>query len=261
MHQLTVAGLGINDLNQMTLETLRALEAAGEVLYLGTTPERHLPQLRALGVARVRSIFELYVDGDIDERNYDRLYQEVTATASACPRVVLLVPGHPRIGVTLVQRLEKHRSAHPFGLRIFSGISSFDTMLNDLARDPLEKGSVLIDANRMLLFKTKWDVSLDCYIYHVCSVGTRHVHLSDARKDNAWDRLEEHLRELYPVDTLIELVSSSTIEGAPSSRRSVPLGEIGTLLPDVHFGTTLFIPGLRPRRLDREFLGALLKGS
>lgn len=257
MNTLIVGGLGIRDLEQVTLETYRACLMADLIVYLGTRPEYDIPQLKSWGVLNIRSIFELYVDGDVDTENYSRLYEAVIEASKSFSKTVLLVPGHPRIGVTLVQWLEKNRASNPFNLNIQPGVSSFDTLLNDLARDPIEKGSIILDANRMLLFDLKWDASLDCYIYHVCSVGTSRVHVSDAKKENAWDQLKAHLLTIYDKGTHVDLVSSTTVNGRASSRLSATIGTIETLFEHVHFGTTLYIPGQKPARLDRKFLARL----
>jgi uncharacterized protein YabN with tetrapyrrole methylase and pyrophosphatase domain len=251
MNHLVVAGLGICDLQQVTLESQKHILAADHIIYLGTEPVRHLSQLKDWGVRSVQSILELYQDGDVDEANYTRLYHAVVEAASAHAHTVLLVPGHPRIGVTLVQRLV--RGHERFQVEVLPGISSFDTLINDLARDPLEAGSILVDANRMLLFDLKWAPTIDCYLYHVCSVGTRLVHVSDAQKDNAWDLLKLHLLQIYPADTEVVLISSSAQMDGACQKISIPLCRVEELLPHVHFGTTLFIPAVKAKRINLAF--------
>lgn len=257
MKQLIVAGLGIKDLSQLTLECVHWLQKADEVLYLGTAPEKHTHSLKKMGSKKIVPIINLYIDGDIDEKNYSRLYDTTVASANSNNITLLLVPGHPRIGVSLVQRLETSQEQNSFQLKILPGISSFDTMLNDLARDPLEKGSLIVDANRILLFNSTWDATFDCFIYHVCSVGTRRVHLSDAKIENDWASLKAHLLKIYSPTTTIELVSSQTTEDEQSTNCSAPLCELERLLENVHFGTTLFIPGQKPKMINRGFLKQL----
>lgn len=259
MNQLTIGGLGIKDLLQMTLEARQALLDADEVLYLGTEPTRHVPQLKEWGVRSIRSILELYVDGDLDDNNYTRLYDTTLLSAQRNSKTMLIVPGHPRVGVTLVQRLVKN--APGVQVTVLPGISSFDTMMNDLERDPLEKGSLMVDANRMLLFDLKWPATMDCYLYHVCSVGTRKVHVHNAQKDNAWDLLKQHLLRIYAAETSVSLVSSATDKDGLPEQHSAPLARLETLKPFVHFGTTLFIAGNKPKSLNKNFYRHLMTGN
>ena len=44
-------------------------------------------------------------------------------------------------------------SKHLNEIEIIDGISSFDVMMTYLGIDPLEQGTVLLDANRLLLFQ------------------------------------------------------------------------------------------------------------
>ena len=257
MNQLIIAGLGIKDLQQMTIEARQALVDADQVLYLGTEPERHLPQMREWGVQHIRSILELYVDGEVDDSNYRRLYDETLQTVRVHAKTILVVPGHPRVGVTLVQTLIKDSTG--VEITVLPGISSFDTMINDLARDPLEKGSLIVDANRMLLFDMRWPAIVDCYLYHVCSVGTRQVHVHDAQKDNAWDLLQSHLLKIYSPDTDVQLISSATGEERRAQKHSARLSELQKLKPFVHFGTTMFIAGEKPKCFDRAFYARLME--
>ncbi|NCN40837.1 hypothetical protein GW916_06250 [bacterium] len=256
MAKLTVAGLGIKDLLQMTVEAKEAILSADRVVYLGTDSKNHLLELKKWGVTNVQSIIELYVDGDIDVQNYQRIYEAILSAAREGGQTVLLVPGHPRIGVSVVQHLSSRKTG--LELEVLPGVSSFDTMINDLHRDPLEKGSLMVDANRALLFGMILPSTVDCYIYHVCSVGTQNVHVKDAQKDNSWDLLKEHLLKIYEPSKRIELVCSTTSAKRENQRHSALLENLEELKSQVHFGTTMFIQADRPKNIDRSFYSRLL---
>src|SRR5262249_42271153 len=129
------------------------------------------------GIQNVESLGPLYQDGAHDEDNYSRVIAKIEQEAGRFSRVAVLLPGHPRIGVTIVQRL-----SHRPDVKTLPGISSFATMLNDLAVDPLERGSVILDVNRLLLYDLKIVPELDHYLYHVCSIGSSATNFSDPSK-------------------------------------------------------------------------------
>ena len=258
MNNLVIAGLGIKDLKQMTIETFEEISCTDTVLYLGCQPQAHVKELQKMGARKVESILELYKDGAVDEENYQRLENAVVEATQTHSKTILLVPGHPRIGVTLVQRLVRRKDLK---VHVLPGVSSFDTMINDLGRDPLEKGSIVMDANRMLLFNMVWPSDIDCYLYHVCSVGTQRVHLRDAQKDNSWNLLKQHLLKIYDPNVLVRLVSSSTKINKNPQQYSAPLSDLEALKPRVHFGTTLFIAAEKPKELNRSFLSKLRNGN
>lgn len=109
------------------------------------------------GIRNFIFLTDLYVDGVTDTANYHAIYDKIIELVKIHKTVALLVEGHPRIGVTIVQWMAERESELPFKIEILEGISSFDTMINDLAIDPLERGTALLDANRLILF----DITLD----------------------------------------------------------------------------------------------------
>jgi hypothetical protein len=141
---------------------------------------------------------------------------------------------------------------------VIPGVSSFDTMINDLSRDPLERGSVIIDANRLLLLQFHLDSSLDHYIYHVCSVGVAQTNFRDPSRGNRLDLLRDYLLRFFPATHEATLVSSAVRPGESARRLQCPIGELERLLPNLTFESTLYIAGDRPTGIDRDFLELLL---
>lgn len=258
--KLTIVGLGIRGTEQLSLEGVKQIKAAKKVCYLPAAPKKLESALRSMGVEKAEDLLSLYRDGDEDNTNYERIFQKVMKDCAEFGEVALLVPGHPRVGVSLVQWFEQRKEELQLDLQVLPGISSFATMINDLKRDPLERGSVMVDANRMLLFDHHIETSMDYYVYHVCSVGTSRVHLSDASKDNRWDMLRDHLLKFYPASHRIVLVGSAHDDEKEGEQFEATVETIGTLVPHIHFGTTLFIPAATPKRVNREYL-RLLKGK
>jgi len=255
--KLSIVGLGIRGTQQLSLEGVKSIQAAKKVCYLPATPRELEATLKDLGVHGAEDLISLYQDGDQDNTNYERIFSKVVKDCQDFGHVALLVPGHPRVGVTLVQWFETRQEALGLELDVLPGISSFATMINDLKRDPLERGSVMVDANRMLLFEQHLETSMDYYIYHVCSVGTTRVHLSDASRDNRWEILQAHLLKFYPKSHTVTLIGSSHEATGKEQRWEATVETIATLLPHVHFGTTMFIPAAIPKRVNREYLKVL----
>jgi uncharacterized protein YabN with tetrapyrrole methylase and pyrophosphatase domain len=170
--------------------------------------------------------------------------------------VTVLIPGHPKVGVSWIQDLEKYEYDTEIELKVIDGISSFDTMLTDLRRDPLEQGAVVIDANRMLLYRLNLDPRMDYYIYHVCSVGTSRTHVSNPSLDNGLDLLKSWLLRSFPSDHEVTLVQSDIISGDRSAVETCLLKELEKLASSITFATSLFIRGVQPsfESLDKEFL-------
>jgi uncharacterized protein YabN with tetrapyrrole methylase and pyrophosphatase domain len=243
-------GYGINGFSQLTLEAVNALRHSRKVLYLGE-PDNWFTEL---DLKNTESLTSLYKNGAQDLDNYRRILLKIIQDAKTYGEVAVLYPGHPRVGVTILQWLTKLKKEGTIRLEVLPGISSFDTMMNDLDRDPLEKGSIIIDANRLILFNHTIDPTLDLYIYNVCSVGTNKTNFSDASRDNHLEFLQTHLLKFYPPQWEVILIRSSENQQAVPEKIVGIVGDLAGLLKSVNFSTSLFIPGLTPRQVNRSFL-------
>lgn len=247
-----VIGSGIRGALQLTLEAIDRLRTVEEVLFF---PSGDLDGDWLDRVAGVRGAVDLSADyrpGAIDTDNYARIVARVADAARSGGTVALLMPGHPRVGVTLTDLLEARTD---LSVRTIEGVSSFDTMLNDLRRDPLRHATLVIDANRLLYYRYRIDPRVDCYVYHVCSVGTRRAHQHAPWTENRLELLRDYLTEVYAAEHPAILVQSGASSGAEPLLRHGVVGELDRLKPHLTFGTTLFLPGaaLPARAEDRAF--------
>lgn len=254
--KITIIGRGIDPAKNLSLAAIRALKTADRVI--GIEPEKET--WRALrdefGLPEIHDVSGLYIDGHRDSDNYDRFIKYVLGLSDRYPNLVLLIAGHPRLGVTFLRKLERNV---PDGLSIevIEGISSFDVMINDLALDPLERGTAILDANRLLLFQYELEPTLAYFIYHVCSVGTSKTYYADASRDNRLELLKKYLLKAYSAEKLLYLCKASN--GASDTTSLIPfsLSRLEEMSVQIDFGTTLHIPSEKPKRLDREYLKLL----
>lgn len=255
--KITVVGLGIKGAEQLTLAAVQAIREAAMVDFFPAPAGLLEETFRKWKIERSANLLSLYRSGDRDDWNYQRVFERILFDAERFGNVTVVVPGHPRIGVTVVQWLERHQLDRGYELQVLPGISSFCTMINDLKRDPLECGSVLLDANRLLLYEYQMDPRLDCYLYHVCSVGTTRVHLQDAARQNRLDLLRSYLLRFYSANHRVFLVNSPMLAHEAPEVREATIGDLDGLLPFVHFGTSLYIPANSVPKCNREYLRLL----
>lgn len=249
---LTIVGTGIRRPQQLTLEGVAALRGARRVLHLTATEGEIDAMLVELGVSDSRSLEGLYVAGAVDDENYERICRAVCEEVGQGGSVVLLLYGHPRVGVTLTAMLERRLDA----VTVVPAPSSFDTMINDLRRDPLQMGSVLVDANRLLLFEFHLEPCLDHYIFHADAVATRQTHHT-AGNGSRFDLLQAYLLRFFPAEHQVTVIASGVSLGAPALQQSVALGELeraGAALSD---GASIFVPGSKPKHVNRAVYEAL----
>ncbi len=138
-----VLGLGPGPLDLITLETLRLLEEADEVL-VRTSRHPCVEELRERGV-RMRFMDRHYEEGADMEDVYSTIAWEVTAAARVRGEAYYAVPGFAMLAERTVQLLLEE----DVEVRVYGAVSYFDAVLATLGLDAVE-GMLLLDADRLL---------------------------------------------------------------------------------------------------------------
>lgn len=254
--KLYLVGIGTKGLDQITLEGLKILKQSEKILSFQVRAHEMVGFAAAQDLVDPEFIDDLYIDGAIDNDNYARILNRIHEVGQDFETVAVLVQGHPLLGVTISQRL---KAAYGTQVRAIAAPSSLDNLFIERWRDPLDRGSLMIDANRMLLFGQNLNPEIDTYIYHVCSVGNSATNFLEPWRGNRLEILRDHLLRFWPADHVIEFLHSPDTEdnSGPLRVLSTTVGELATAVRDVHFGMTLLVPGRRPASVDREFLKLL----
>ncbi len=242
---ITFVGTGIQQYNQLTLKGLKALQDSKVVLTFEW--DEHFFQSHS--IQNVFDLRPLYINGAKDEDNYQSIEKFILNSEAKYGEVTVAVPGHPRLGVTILNRLTRRRT-----IQVIEGISSFCTMINDLDRDPLERGTVLMDANRFLLFDIQTSPFLDHFFYHICSVGTARTNLHEPSQGNSIKLLTEKLTSFFGPEHSVFLISSSTRHGSNSHIQQLHLQDLTQAIHTITFDTTLFAPAKKLQTINRDFL-------
>lgn len=249
MIYLIGAGVSLN--NHLTLQSLSTLRKVDKVCFFPTVRGETEELLEALGQTSHEDISRLYVNGGRDYDNYNRIADYMTSCAKK-GSVALLLPGHPRVGVSTAAIIEQRAKEAGIAVRVYAGISSFDTMINDLKMDPLEKGSTMLDANRILAYGFALETRVNLFIYHICSVGTSKTFYEQPSAANRLDMLKQYLLKFYAADHKIIILESPVHPDSPGTRHELTLDELDQAGETVHFGTTLFIPALTRQEAKLE---------
>lgn len=186
MKKITVVGRGLDPAKHLSLEAIRVLKQVDILMGIEPETESWKAIREEFNIPKIIDISALYLNGAKDLQNYSSFLSHVFEALKTHDHIALLVAGHPRVGVTFAQLLTQYKKTADieYETDFIEGLSSFDVMLNDLELDPLERGSTVLDANRLLLFEYHLELSMNHFIYHICSVGTERVHYSDSTKDN-----------------------------------------------------------------------------
>lgn len=256
---LFVVGAGIDPARHLTLEAMATLSRCSIVFCITGDVDGLTTALRRHDVrGPIVDLMPLYHDGGLDRDNYSRIISRLRDAVVSHGSVAVVVNGHPQVGVSWWSDLRDDPMFD--GEIVFvEGISSALSIPAALNRDPIEKGCTIMDVNRFLLFDYEVSPELDLVILDVCSTGTRRTHLSDPSKDSEWPYLCKRLRRYFPATHPAFLVLLSMADGHATTISERTIGDLDQAIEEVTYGTSLFVPGLRPSRVDMIALRALLK--
>jgi uncharacterized protein YabN with tetrapyrrole methylase and pyrophosphatase domain len=261
MAKISVIGLGIKGADELTLRALRELKKTDKIFILSSDCDSSIQNtLLENGIKNAFFINFLYKNMEIDIFNYKAIFDFLSEQAFQNDSVAFLCTGHPRIGVSLVQMLEKEADKLKITLNIIEGISSFDTMINDLKIDPLERGSIIIDANRLLIYDIDIPNTLNIFIYHISSIGTQKINYSNHQSTNKSNFLKKKLLHHYNEDKRMVLVTSSTNKFENNFVfQDFELKNLEETFSNSYFWSTLYIPSDNPKKINKEFLNELMQ--
>ncbi|MDU9142595.1 hypothetical protein RW675_18805 [Klebsiella aerogenes] len=254
MKRIRVVGTGIKGIKHITLEAVNNFSECKKTLLF--FPQNELLKYFEKNRLPYDDITNLYVNGNEDMSNYTSLLNRVFDEVSLNDDIVFCIPGHPRFGVTLIKLLNARANQSGIKLTVTLGLSSFDTMLNDIELDPIEQGAATLDANLLILLDYNMEPRINYFLYHICSVGTTRTFIKDPVQDNAIHYLKAKLLKHYPEDHTLKMVSSAEFGREQAIIREVRLGDLESLLPYITFSSTLFVPYMKPHasQINREFL-------
>jgi uncharacterized protein YabN with tetrapyrrole methylase and pyrophosphatase domain len=254
---ISVIGRGLNPRKHLTLDAISSLQSSQAIFGAETNLTTWGELSAEFNFPQIEDISGLYHHGAKDIDNYMRFIDFAMEQMKQMNAISLVVAGHPRLGVSFIKLLKERCLAGNIQLRVIESVSSFDVMINDLEFDPIDRGSAILDANRILLFDYVIEPACGCWIYHVCSVGTTQTNYLEPQKENSLESLQRHLERFYKPTTNIYLCKAGGTDDSKGIYRELKLSELTDNLPKIDFGTTLFIPPQQPKRLNQEFLNRL----
>lgn len=254
MKKIRVVGTGIKGIKHITLEAVNNFSNCKKTLLF--FPQNELLKYFEKNNLPYDDITSLYVNGNEDMSNYTSLLNRIFEEVSLNDDIVFCLPGHPRFGVTLIKLLNTRANQNNIKLTVTLGLSSFDTMLDDIELDPIEQGAATLDANLLILLDYNMEPRINYFLYHICSIGTTRTFIKDPTRDNSIHYLKAKLLKHYPKDHILKMVSSAEYGRDQAIIREVALENLENLLPYITFSSTLFIPYIKPQasQINREFL-------
>ncbi len=106
MGTISVIGSGMLGVNQISTEGFSVIQSVNRVFWIGDIAG--LNEYLFHHEIHHEDLSYLYEDSGVDVDNYTKIIQYISEVLTECEHVCLIVPGHPRVGVTIVQLLQNY---------------------------------------------------------------------------------------------------------------------------------------------------------
>ena len=249
---ITVVGLGIVGVDQLTREAERAVRSANEVLYADTGIATQTV-LESLG-PKVTNLTQAYVEQGERVDTYRWMAARVVSAALEHAPVVFAMHGHPLVFTYPPFLIRDLGKALGLEVEFQPGISAFDAILAELGVDPCPAGLQMFEATDLLLRARPLMDDVPALIWQIGNVESC-LHTARRSRPERFARLRDHLLRTYPSTHLAKAIYCSPHPMMRSVVHEVAIGELPNLAADLHAGYSLWIPALRQRPIaDLELL-------
>ncbi len=244
---VALVGWGTRGVEQVTVEQLRALGQARDVVVDPGAPPSIFELLRAYP-AEVHDLRALYRDGQQRRDAYQAMAEAVLELAQRRGRTVWLTYGHPLVYSTPSRILARECRARGLRLSILSGISSLAEIMSVLELDIAERDLQVVFANHLVSRPRPLDPLVDLVVMQPGALGETGICRDPAQRQrrdvSAYRELQAHLLRFYPPQHRLTSICLSDERGGAHEIVELPLADILELAPALHYGHTWFVRAL-----------------
>lgn len=244
---VALVGWGTRGVEQVTVEQLRALGQARDVVVDPGAPPSIFELLRAYP-AEVHDLSALYRDGQQRRDAYQAMAEAVLELAQRRGRTVWLTYGHPLVYSMPSRILARECRARGLRLSILSGISSLAEIMSVLELDIAERDLQVVFANHLVSRPRPLDPLVDLVVMQPGALGETGICRDPAQRQrrdvSAYRELQAHLLRFYPPQHRLTSICLSDERGGAHEIVELPLAEILELAPALHYGHTWFVRAL-----------------
>lgn len=255
--RLTIVGTGYNVAGQVTPEALAFLKRADRLFYLMSEPAT-TAWLKSLN-ASAESLHDCYRVGEPGAEACERMVERILTAVREDLEVCAAFYGHPAIFVPPGLESLRRARREGFPARMLPAISFEDCLFADLGVDPGGQGRVLYEATDFLIRPRAFDPTAHLILIQVGAIGLVDFREGDTPNRAGLRLLARALGRHYPDSHRLALYRAAQL---PIFEPSIAWGTVPEL-PEAPLSvlSTLYVPPLRRRPVDREMLARLQQAA
>ncbi|GAB2912148.1 SAM-dependent methyltransferase [Rheinheimera gaetbuli] len=250
--QLTCIGLGITLGSQLT-ELARNQLAAADVVFFHSNTHYLAGFLQQINPKLV-DLQPFYQPGQPRSQSYQAMLDAVIAAVTAGQNVVWACYGHPGVASWPPHEAIRQLTALGYNAKMQAGIAADACLYADLGIDPVAEGCQQFEASQFLFYQRTVDVSAYLILWQVAIAGD--FSLAKLESDSGYiDILCQHLLQWYPPTHQVILYEAADLAIWQHRAELIPISALAQAR--LNQITTLVIPPLRPKSVNRQMLDKL----
>lgn len=242
---LILAGYGLGDSLQITVESQRAMARAGRVFSIGLPPNLGaLLRSQRIRCVDMSSCFE-------EGRPFTEVYLDVADAilrqAESDPPAVLLSEGNPLVSNALNRFLLMTAKERGLVTQVLPAVSPIDSLICQIGLDVGTFGLQVFDARRLYARELPVHPGVPLLLLQLAGVALAETSAAFDPRPEAYAPLTAYLGRFYPpMHVVVHLANSVNPQAAALS--AAPLSAFDSLVPRFGPASTLFVDLVRQPR-------------
>lgn len=239
---LTLAGYGVGDSLQITVESQRALARANRVFAVGLPP--NLANLLRMQRVKWVDLSSCFAGGRPFTEAYLDIADTILQQAAEDPPVVLLTAGNPLLSNALNRFLLMKAKERTLATQVLPAVSPIDSLICQVGLDVGTFGLQIFDARRLYAREMPIQPTVPLLLLQVAGIALAETTGPLTPQLEAYRPLADYLGRFYsPGHVVVHLANSS--DPMTTAVTAAPLSAFGSLVPSFGSASTLFVDLLR----------------
>jgi len=248
-----LVGTGLRIAGQVTPEAESEIRAAEKLFFVvqDVVSERWLAELNPTA----ESLYDAYAPGLPRRQSYETMVDRMLAAVRAGARVCVALYGHPGVFARPAHDAIRRAREEGYEAVMLPGVSAEDCLIADLGFDPGARGCQSYEATDFLVRHRRFDPCCAVLLWQIGGIG-----VEDFRSEAYWnprgvERLARVLATTYGEEHEVVVYQASPYPVVDPLVHRCTLAELAQA--PITIGSTLLVPPLEERPIDRELLDEL----
>jgi hypothetical protein len=249
VHHISLIGTGIDIDAHLTPEAVEAIRGCRRIYHLTAHHERLVAMCPEGEVVNWNELYTSTHDTSV----YDEMARILLEDAEQAPGVGFVTYGHPLVLVDTSRMVVAAATARKLSVRVVSGISSIDVLLQHLLLETGLAGLQVLEVNHMVLFDLLPNPYVSALVMQVAAFGARSRTGIRANHPERFVGLRDFLLRAYSARHPVVLITAPFRADMPLILRQTTVQDLPAAHSLIHTGMSMYIPACGGRKPNPSF--------